>query len=230
MDNSTFRQARRSIEAHSLTVKQRLLVMALNAIPFLHALAIGIVACAPWTNWPQRIFMAMAVLYLLPAILARMVIMMFPIQHGAISLGTADFFKWWALLNLQIIFCRFPFFDEFLRLFPSAYSAWLRLWGSKIGRLVYWSPETRILDRSFLHIGDDVIFGAGVKLNPHVMIRNDNGQMELLLAPVKIGDRAIIGGYSLLTAGSEIPSDECSRAYLISPPFTKWQDGRRAKE
>ena len=221
------RDVRQSLEAHQLTTRQRLLVMALNVIPFLHMASVVWMAALPWPGWPGRLLSALTMLYILPALIARLIIRFFPIKQAVIAPGTADFFKWWALLNLQLVFCRFPFLDECLRLVPALYSGWLRMWGAHIGRLVYWAPGTRILDRSFLDIGDDVIFGAGVKLNPHVMARNDKGRMELLLAPVKIGDRAMVGGYSLLTAGSELSPDECSRAFLVSPPFTKWKNGRR---
>jgi len=47
---------------------------------------------------------------------------------------------------------------------------------------------------------------------------------------VRIGDGASIGGYSLLTAGTEISPGESTRAFLISPPFSKWKDGKRIRE
>jgi hypothetical protein len=37
----------------------------------------------------------------------------------------------------------------------------------------------------------------------------------------------LIGGYSLLTAGTEIAPGECTKAFLISPPFSKWKGGVR---
>jgi len=106
---------------------------------------------------------------------------------------------------------------------PGVYSLWLRLWGSRVGKLTYWAPGTVILDRGFLDIGDNVVFGAGVRLNPHVM------ENDLRLARVKIGDGAMIGGYSLLTAGTEIAAGEATRAFLISPPFSKWENGKRTR-
>jgi len=96
--------------------------------------------------------------------------------------------------------------------------------------LTYWGAGLRILDRSFLRIGDDVIFGAAVRLNPHVLTRNDQGKMELILASIVVGDRTIVGGYSLLTAGTEITPDECTRAFLLSPPFTCWENGIRVNK
>lgn len=114
-----------------------------------------------------------------------------------------------------------------MRLVPGLYSPWLRLWGARIGRLTYWSAGTLLTDRSFLSIGDDVVFGAGVRLNSHVITKGADGKLELLLAPIKIGDRVVVGGYSLLTAGTELSPDEATRAFLISPPFSVWKAGKR---
>ena len=132
-------------------------------------------------------------------------------------------------MQLQVVFCRLTFLEELLRMVPSLYSAWLRLWGAKIGRLTYWAAGTMILDRSFLRVGDDVIFGAGVRINAHVLQKQDDGGLELLLGTIKIGDRASVGGYSLLTSGCEIAAGEATHAFLILPPFSRWEHGKRAK-
>lgn len=216
--------------AHSLSVPQRLFVLFLGYLPLLHAIGTGSVLMAQWAQWYWRLPAALAVLFLLPALIARIIVKGFPMRSTTIEIGSTDYFKWWTLLNLQILFCRLTFLEEAMRLIPSAYSAWLRLWGSRIGRLVYWAPGTLILDRSFLEVGDDVIFGAGVRINPHVMARNEDGVTQLLLAPVKIGARAIVGGYSLLTAGTELAPDAPTRAFLVSPPFSKWRGEKRVRE
>jgi hypothetical protein len=205
----------------------RLLMLALNFIPVLHALIAALLLLAPYAGFRARILAASAFLYLTPAFAARMIRSFAALPEGRISVGTRPFFVWWTLFQLQVVFCRFPALEEILRLVPGLYSQWLRLWGARIGRLTYWSAGTLITDRSFLSIGDDVVFGAGVRLNAHVLAKNKDGQMELLLATVKIGDRVMIGGYSLLTAGTEISSDEATRAFLISPPFSVWKDGKR---
>ena len=114
-----------------------------------------------------------------------------------------------------------------MRIVPGAYSVWLRLWGSRIGAFTYWAAGLRILDRSFLDIGNGVAFGAGVRLNPHVIAEGDDSGLELLLATVHIGDRAIIGGYALLTAGTRVADGESTRACLMSPPFSHWEGGKR---
>lgn len=199
-------------------------MLLLNLIPPLHA--VGTVACMFLPlSWPLKIISAAAFLYLLLLVPARILRESLRKSPPEIPVGSPGFLKWWACFQCQVLFLRFPALEEIIRLVPGCYSLWLRLWGSRVGRLTYWAPRTFVLDRGFLDVGDDVVFGAGVKLNPHVMERG-----KLLLAPVKIGDRSLIGGYSLLTAGTEIAEDETTRAFLISPPFSKWKDNHRIRE
>jgi len=207
----------------------RLLMIALNFIPMLHAAATAILLLSPYASLPRRIGVALAFLYFAPPLTARFILALVAIPEGHVAVGTRAFFSWWMLFQLQVVFCRLPALEEILRLIPGLYSQWLRLWGAKLGRFTYWSPGTMITDRSFLRIGNDVVLGAGVRLNPHVLARNKEGRMELLLAHVTIGDRAMVGGYSLLTAGTEISPDEVTRAYLLSPPFSLWKDGKRIR-
>ncbi len=212
-----------------LTPSQRAGLLALNLIPVLHVAAIVVLAALPYASWRWRVGAVAGVIYLLPPLAAKLVRLMIAIPEGRIAMGTKEFFGWWALFQLQTLFCRLPALEELLRLVPGVYSGWLRLWGARIGRLSYWAPGTLILDRSFLQIGDEVVFGAGVRVSPHVLIKDVRGELEVLLGTVKIGDHAILGGYSLLTAGTEIASNEATRAFLISPPFSLWSNGRRIR-
>jgi acetyltransferase-like isoleucine patch superfamily enzyme len=219
-----------TLNSKDIRWRGRLLMLGLNFLPLVHVLLLVAVLLFPFGKLPLRAGIAVAVLYLLPPIIARLILATFTISAGRIAVGSKAFFLWWSLFQLQIVFCRLPALEEMLRLIPGAYSIWLRLWGSHIGRLTYWSPGTAITDRSFLHIGDDVVFGAGVRLNAHVLAKDKDGCMELILAKLKIGDRAIVGGYSLLTAGTEISPDAVTRACQLSSPFSLWQDGKRVKK
>lgn len=219
-----------SAAIHAYTLTQRLGMLLFNATSLLLCAGFVLVVAWPWAAVGWRVATGLTLLYLVPPLLARLVLGVSPVRQGRIVPGSADFFKWWCVFNLQALFCRFPSLEEALRVIPGLYSAWLRLWGARIGRLTYWAAGTMVLDRSFVRIGNDVVFGAGVRINPHVMTRNDRGEMELLLADIVIGDGAVIGGYSLLTTGTVVDPGECTRACLLSPPFTRWQRGTRTRE
>jgi len=213
----------------SLSVGGKLLLLAGNALPLLHCAGLGVMVW--WLHemaW-VCVGVVVAALYLLPPLLCRVIAMVLPIRRERIDIGSRDFFSWWFSLNLQILFSRFPVLEEVLRIVPGCYSMWLRLWGSRIGKLTYWAAGLRILDRQWLDIGDNVTFGADVRINPHVMLPDEHGRMMLMLAPVKIADRVSVGGYSLLVAGTVIAEDQCTRAFLILPPFCRLEKGRRHK-
>lgn len=202
----------------------RLAMLLLNLVPLLHLVATLGCFFLPM-SWPLRLASAAMVLYLVPVLPGRLLRESLRRAPSRIPPDSIDFLKWWAAFQCQVLFLRFPAFEEILRCIPGLYSFWLRLWGSRIGKLTYWAPHTIILDRGFLDIGDHVVFGAGVRLNPHVMERD--GELLLSLAPVTIGDDAMIGGYSLLTAGTVIADGEATRAFLICPPFSAWKNGKR---
>lgn len=220
-----------SISELKLSLPKKILFLAINYIPLCHlTLMVLTVACLNQVSFLTRFAIMVGELYLLPPILARFILWVSPIASRKIPWATKDCFVWWTLHSLQVIFTRITIFEEFLRMIPSVYSMWLRLWGAEIGRLVYWAPGTVILDRSFLKIGDDVVFGAGVRLNPHLIQNDGNGSTILYLAPIIIGDKAIIGGYSLLTPGCEIAAGESTKGFLILPPFSTCQNGKRIKQ
>jgi hypothetical protein len=213
-----------------LTSRQRVAVLLLNAIPLLHiAAVITTAAFAPFAWW-MRLVAAGIVLYLVPPLVVRALFVLGRMREGDLALGSKDFFLWWTSFQWQMIFCRLPALEEIMRLVPGLYSSWLRLWGSRIGRYTFWAPGTLILDRSFLKLGDDVVFGIGVRLNAHVGDVDEAGQRRLLLATVEIGDRCHVGGYSLLAAGTKIEHDQTTKAFLLSPPFSIWREGKRVRE
>jgi hypothetical protein len=209
-------------------VRLRVWMLLLNFFPLVHVSALVAIAFANLPAW-TRIAALLIALLILPPLLARLVHALAPLPPGRISVDSGGFLSWWATAQFQIIFNRLPMIEELLRMIPGLYSNWLRLWGSRIGRLTYWAPGMVVLDREYLDLGDDVVFGAGVRLNGHVILRNRQGRLELAVAPIKIGSGAAVGGYSLLTAGTEIAAGESTRAHLLSPPFTVWSDGKRLR-
>jgi len=207
----------------------RLLLLLANTLPIVHLAVTVAIAFWPGLSPWWRVAVVLTALYLVPPLACRAVKMLLKPAEGRLAVGSRSFFAWWLMLQTQVVFVRLPFLEELIRFVPGLYSAWLRCWGSRIGRLTYWAAGLAILDRAYLDIGDDVVFGAGVRLNPHVLQAEADGTW-LYLGTIRIGSRASIGGYALLSAGCEIEPNEQTHAFLILPPFTKWQGGRRSRE
>ncbi len=210
---------------------RRLTMVGIGYIPFL--LAAVVVGCmiVLGRRWgiARGLGCGALLIYLLPPLAYRIVSLLFGPQSGRHAVASAAFLRWWLSAQWQVIFNRLPMLEEVLRIVPGLYSAWLRLWGAKIGSLVYWSPGVAVLDRPFVHIGKRVVFGAGVRLNPHVIVPGKKAQAQLWLAPVVLGDDALIGGYSLITAGCRIPAGLSVPAGKYFRPFSTWQGNQPAQ-
>jgi hypothetical protein len=216
--------------ALDLSAGQRAAMIAAGFVPLANALvtaglafAPAIVHWQPWTGWLG----AVAWLLLVPPLVVRATLAMRPLPPAEIAAGSPAFLGWWFTAQWQVIFNRLPWIEETIRLVPGLYSWWLRLWGARIGRFVYWTPGLRILDRSLLAVGHRVAFGAGVKINPHVIMPGRDRRLVLYAGTVSIGDDALVGGYSLLLAGSWIGAGEASPGKRELAPFTGWAGGRR---
>lgn len=215
--------------AIAIPLSRRLTMVAMGYIPFLNFVVIVTLAVLPsLLAWPRWTSLAPLVwLLIVPPVVVRLTLALRPLDTREIPLGTREFLRWWFTSQWQVIFNRLPWIEEVIRLVPGLYSMWLRLWGAKVGGLVYWTPGMRILDRSFVDVGKRVVFGVGVRINPHIIMPNDGGELVLRLGRVRIGDDALVGGYSTLFAGAWIAAGEATPGKREHRPFTGWQNGRR---
>jgi len=183
------------------TVARRIVMLLFGYIPLLH-----VVACIAIWFIPQpltiRAIAFVLTLYAIPPLAARLA----PVHPGTYEMHLG----WWWSQQWQTLFNRFPFLDEVLRLLPSVYSMWLRLWGSHIGGLVYWAPDVRIIDRGLIDVGRNVVVGAGARIGSHYYA---NG--ELLIARVTIGANAVVGAYSTIAPGAVIKENESTPALRV---------------
>lgn len=173
-------------------------------------------------GWGWRTGAFLGLLYFLPLVCTRIVLLLHPLRPGKIPIGTRAYYVWWFVFCAQNLYARFPQLEEALRCLPGVYSLWLRLWGAKIGRLTYWSAGTIVLDRPFLTVGDNCGFGVGVRMSAHI-----HADDELWLEPPVIEDRVMVGAYSILGPGSVLKADQSTRACLVSPPYSVWKGGGR---
>ncbi|MGI9302217.1 MAG: acyltransferase [Gammaproteobacteria bacterium] len=145
----------------------------------------------------------LAVAYVLPALCFRVHDALWPLQEGLSRLDEARYSPWWGAHQIQLIYDAAPFLEGLLRIIPGLYSAWLRLWGSRVGSKVYWTPRVEITDRSMMVIGDRVVFGHQVACYPHVVSRK-HGRLVLLLKRVRVDSDVFLGAGSRLGPGAHI--------------------------
>lgn len=205
---------------------RRLAMVMMGYVPILTATCVVVLGWMCVRHWGLGMGLGSGVifLYLLPPLGCRITSLLWKPESGRHSVTSGAFLRWWLSAQWQVIFNRLPMLEELLRIVPGMYSAWLRLWGARIGSLIYWSPGVAVLDRPFVNIGSRIVFGAGVRLNPHVIVPGKGRDAQLWLASVTLGDDCLIGGYSLITAGSTIPTGLSLPAGKYVRPFATWQD------
>jgi hypothetical protein len=200
--------------AVTLSPARRAAMIALGYLPLLH---VALVVTCAWAGPGGPVWRgaeAASALYLFPPLAARLCAVLLPLPQGRVDLEQRGFLAWWLSAQWQVVFNRLPILEEVLRLLPGVYSAWLRLWGARVGSLVYWSPGVWVLDRGLLEVGDRVVFGAGVRISPHALLSED-GRGSLAVAHIRIGRGAMVGAHSLLTPGVEIAAGTSSPAFRL---------------
>lgn len=143
--------------------------------------------------------------YFLPLITQRIVLGIYPMREGASYIGLEEkkFQPWLFSLRIQQIYLVFPQLERLLFFLPGMYSAWLRAWGSKIGKSVFWTPGTVVNDRSLMDVGDFVIFGHNTYMSSH-LLRVKNGKFFVYVKKVKIGSYTFIGAFTKMGPGTTI--------------------------
>ena len=212
----------------------RALMVAFGFIPFLHLITSVALMTAPLTvgaTW-KTFLLGLATLYLAGPLVVRLTTLLAPLPRGQFGINCRAFLLWWFTAQWQVLFNRLPLLEELLRMVPGLYSLWLRCWGARVGKLVYWSPGLVILDRPLVEVGSRVVFGVGVRINPHLLgpdaeNHHSRDHMTLTVAPVRIGDDALVGGYSFLPAGAVVAPGEVLPGMRNMRMFSEWRGGKR---
>jgi len=159
-----------------------------------------------WFGWrpsPIQPVLLVVILYLVPPLTFRLHRIFFPIRKSLSNLSDRKYSPWWGAHQIQLVYIAIPQLEAALRLAPGLYSAWLRLWGSKIGRRVYWTPNVEITDRHLLDIGDHVVCGHKCKFLGHA-IKPSGQKMALYTRSIKVGNEVFIGAGSRIGPGAVI--------------------------
>lgn len=175
------------------------------------------------------LYFAMFWVYLFPPLLCYALITLFGRPRGTVESGSSVFLYWWFLTQLQIIFVRFSFLEELLRIFPGVYNIWLNMWGAKVSLLTYWSPGVTVTDRYDINIGRCTILGGGCRIGAHLISLSKNDEQYqgqcLTLAPVVIEENCVIGFHAAIGPGSHVYANETVPAGKILKPFYMWKGG-----
>ena len=156
-----------------------------------------------WMCFEPSIFSILALifcLYCLPLVIYWIHQYFYSVKEGISYLVGKEYSPWWGTHQIQLIYIAFPVLETILRLIPGAFSLWLRLWGSKIGKGVYWTPSLEIADRGLIEIGDCVVFGHRITILSHA-IKPKKQNLMLYVKKVKIGDNVFLGAGSHLAPG-----------------------------
>lgn len=217
--------------AFDVSTRMRLSMVVLGFIPVVHLIAAVLPSALVATGriGPTAAWLTPAILFVLPPLVVRASTWWRPLAHGRLEPGSRGFLHWWFTAQWQVIFARLPVLEEMIRMVPGLYSLWLRIWGARVGSLVYWSPGVVIMDRPLVRIGSRVILGVGARLTPHVLAPNGAQQMALYLSPITIGDGALIGGYSVLLPGCEVAEGEVTPPFRTIHAFSRFANGRRTR-
>lgn len=143
--------------------------------------------------------------YIVPLLIQRIVLWIYPIREGGSYIGLEEhsFQPWLFSLRVQQIYLVFPQLERLLFYLPGLYSAWLRAWGSNIGKNVFWTPGTIVNDRSLMDVGDFVIFGHNTYMSSH-FLRVKNGRFFVYVKKIKIGSYSFIGAFTKMGPGTNI--------------------------
>ncbi|HLI83844.1 MAG TPA: DapH/DapD/GlmU-related protein [Bryobacteraceae bacterium] len=79
----------------------------------------------------------------------------------------------------------------------------------------------KIEDPDLTWIGDRVVMGAGVAIGAHFWNNLPSGKRVFVTAPVRIGARATIGAYSLVSLGCQIGEDAIIEPHSYVKPHTE---------
>ena len=173
-------------------------------------LALGFATLMEFIRAPSLLAFAASlfVWYLLPPLAFRLHDCFCPLREGREDLADPrKYSAWWASQQFQIVYTLIPQLEMALRLVPGLYSAWLRLWGSRVGRGVMWTPVIEVMDRSMLDIGDHVLIGHQVAMVSHTVMPK-GGRHVLHLARIRVGAGAFISGRSGLGLGARVAPGE----------------------
>ena len=159
-------------------------------------------------------------IYFLPLIAFHIHNRVFPLEEGTFSI-VKGYSPWFGTHMIQQNFISFKAAEEILRTVPGLFPLWLRAWGSQVGRSVYIAPHFEIADRSLLVIGDNAIFGYGVKVSCHVISPSrEHGGLKVYIRIVRVDKGGFVGAAAQIAPGVHVKKGALVKATTDVYPDT----------
>ncbi len=192
----------------------------------------AVAALGVFAAWPNGFsaLLLLLVVYVVPPMVLRVVYRWAPLRHGVLNIDGRKFCPWLASHHIQAFYDALPYLESLLRVIPGFYSAWLRMWGSRIGYGVEWPVRMDVLDRDLMDIGNRVVFSREVELSAHVRKKTDGGGSRVLVRPVRIGSYAFIGAGARVGPGANVPSNASVPALAVVDVNENFGDAKRHPE
>jgi carbonic anhydrase/acetyltransferase-like protein (isoleucine patch superfamily)/acyl carrier protein len=137
------------------------------------------------------------------------------ISKEALGLMTATFcYRRLALINSLPLVPTFREAGPFQKLVLRAYSPSVHVGQQSL-------TAGQLFDPDLTEVGNYAIIGAHSVISAHATSRRPDGGLVYLTAPIKIGDRATIGGGAIVCAGCVVEEDAIIEIGSVVPQFTK---------
>lgn len=166
-----------------------------------------------WVSHQSAIylFFIFVSIYAVPVLVFRMHNLVFPLEEGTFDISAKKYSVWWATYQFQFLFITFPILEGPWHFIPGGFSFWLRLWGSKIGKNVLWTPRVEVVDRGLLEVGSNVVVGHLAAFCCHAIMPRQ-GKALLIVKKITLGDACFIGADSQFGPGASVPANELIKA------------------
>lgn len=159
----------------------------------------------------QSVGILLGAIYILPLTVYRLHNLFFPLQEDITAIAEKKYSPWWTSHQIQLLYIAVPSLEAPLHFVPGLFSLWLRLWGSKIGKGVYWTPRVEVIDRGLLEVGHGVVVGHFAVFCSHA-ISPVNGKLSLIVRKVRVGDGAFLGAETRYAPGATIEAGQLVKA------------------
>ncbi len=204
------------------------LSLALNFVPVLHLGGGLALMLSAFDGAPARFAFALAWIYLVPPVLARLTLALAGRPGGQLTTDAPGYAVWWFLTQLQLLFNRLPWLEEVLRLVPGLYAAWIWLWGGRLSPFAFVGPGVLITDRYLVDVRKGAVLGMKSKLAGHLVKRNERGRYVIIVGAPRVEGEAIVGGEAALGPGASLRAGQVLPVGRHVAPFGEWP--RRAAD